>query len=367
MKNNRRDWLKKAGLLAVAFGASRLETFATINQNTEPIVINDKRINLRSNENPYGPSSLARNAMINSVVNSNRYGWFITSDLIAAIAKKNNVTQKNIILGAGSTQILELALQFSALKTGNFVISENTYNYWTSPHKKLGLKKVNVPLTKDKKLNLKALLKAINANTRMVYVCNPNNPTGTILDRNELVSFIKKATKKTLVLIDEAYIEYTTQKSVSHLALEYPNLLIVRTFSKMYGLAGARVGYGIANEKTIQKISSLQSWPNGSISVVSANGALASLENDNFKESVFEKNERVKDYTIREFKKLGIVTLPSFTNFIYFSLEKYPKNFFNRLKENNIIGTKIYEEKGKWSRITIGTKEEMKKLIEALK
>ena len=112
--------------------------------------------------------------MRESINISNRYGWILTSELIEIIAKKNNVTRKNILLGAGSTEILDLALRFTALKKGSFILPETSYSYWTYPAKQLGLKKITVPLTKNKKLNLTAMLRAIKPDTRMVYICNPN-------------------------------------------------------------------------------------------------------------------------------------------------------------------------------------------------
>lgn len=211
------------------------------------------------------------------------------------------------------------------------------------------------------------MLKAITQDTKMIYICNPNNPTGTICERNKLVSFIKEATKKVIVLVDEAYIDFTNQQSLSNLVIENKNLIIAKTFSKMYGLAGARIGYAVANETTIYEISQLQSWPNGSVSVVSTAGALASLKDDKFKEKVYSLNEKVKKYTIEQLEDLNITCIPSNSNFIYFSLSNYKKDFFEQLEKNNIIGTKIYEENGKWTRITVGTMKEMEMFIKALR
>jgi histidinol-phosphate aminotransferase len=369
MENNRRNWLKKVGLGFAGLSLGQLDTFANTNTIIDEINLesNDSRILLRSNENPYGPSPLARIAMKESVNISNRYGWALTPELIKVIAKQNNVTNKNILLGAGSTEILDLVLRFTALKKGSFILPKTSYSYWTYPAKQLGLNKVTIPLTENKKLNLTAMLKAIKPDTKMVYICNPNNPTGTICERDELISFIKEASKKVIVLVDEAYIEFTNQQSLSNLVIENKNLIIAKTFSKMYGLAGGRIGYAVAKESTINEISQLQSWPNGSVSVVSTAGALASLKDESFKKEVYTKNEKVKKYTIESLKLLNIKCIPSNTNFIYFSLSDYKKDFFKQLEKNNIVGTKIYEENGKWSRITIGTMKEMEQFINALK
>jgi len=365
--NNRRNWLKQISLGTIGLGIIPFETFA--NPSVEECFLpnlDKSPILLRSNENPYGPSPLARTAMAKSVNSSNRYSWNLASELITAIAKKNNVQDNNILLGAGSTEILDLVLQYSALNKGNFIMAETTYNYWTAPSEKLGIKKITVPLTEDKKHDLTAMLQAINADTKMIYICNPNNPTGTICDREKLVSFIKEATKKVIVFVDEAYIDFTKEESLSNLVSENKNLIITKTFSKMYGMAGARVGYAVAHSATIEELNGLKSSPDSSVSVVSASGALASLQDENFVKQVYADNEAVKKYTIEKLTQLNLTCIPSHSNFVYFSLNNYQKDYFKQLKNHNIEGTKIYEENGKWTRITIGTMKEMQQFIEAI-
>jgi histidinol-phosphate aminotransferase len=135
----------------------------------------------------------------------------------------------------------------------------------------------------------------------------------------------------------------------------------------MHGLAGARIGYAIAASSTIDELSALKSSPNLSVSVVSTAAAMASLNDDKFIREVYSLNEEVKKYTIDQLTRLNLTCIPSYSNFIYFSLENYKKDFFKQLEANNIEGTKIYEENGKWTRITIGTMKEMQQFIEAIK
>lgn len=366
--NNRRNWLKQIGLGVVGLSFYQLEAFEK--KPTQEYFlpnIDNAPILLRSNENPYGPSPLAISAMSKSIGLSNRYGWNIAAELVTAIAKKNKVSDQNILLGAGSTEILDLVLQYTALKKGNFVIAETTFDYWTYPAEKLGIKKISIPLTRDKKHDLTAMLQAIDADTKMVYLCNPNNPTGTICEREKLVSFINEATKKTLVFVDEAYIDFTKEESLSALVTDNKNLIITKTFSKMYGLAGARIGYALAEASTIEELSALKSSPNLSIAAVTSAGAMASLQDEKFVQKVSTLNEEVKKYTIEQLTSLGLTCIPSYTNFIYFSLDNYKKDYFKQLKDHNIMGTKIYEPNGKWTRITIGTMKEMQQFIEALR
>lgn len=197
----------------------------------------------------------------------------------------------------------------------------------------------------------------------MIYVCNPNNPTGTICNRNALVSFIREASKKTLVVIDEAYLDYTQELSVSNLIPDNERIIIVKTFSKIYGMAGARIGYALGHAKTIEQ---LESGSNMGISAVSLAGALAALQDKTFVKESYALNEQARAYTIEQLTRLHIDCIPSYTNFIYFSLEKYGKDFFSLLKANNIQGTEIFEPAGKWSRVTVGTLQEMQQFIKAV-
>jgi histidinol-phosphate aminotransferase len=366
MQTNRRLWLKQIGLSVAGIGLANLKSFSSPQQIFFETDNDNLPIKLSSNENPYGPSPLAKAAMIENIHISNRYNWQLTAELIEMIAKKNNVIADNVLMGAGSTEILDVVARFIALKKGSFIIADPSYGYWTETAQKLGLKKISVPLTTDKKINLDAMLKAIRPDTKLIYVCNPNNPTATICDRNKLVSFINEATKKVMVLVDEAYIDFTDQQSLSTLTIENKNLIVAKTFSKIHGLAGARIGYGIANVETIEQLSELQSWVNGSISVASTAAALASSKDEKFVADTYILNEKARKYTIEELEKLRLVCIPSNSNFIYFSLASYKKDFFQQLKANNIIGTKIYEEQGKWTRITVGTMKEMQQFIAAI-
>jgi histidinol-phosphate aminotransferase len=363
MENTRRDWLKQTGLAIAGLSLLPLESFSA--REIQLFEEKGDKILLRSNENPYGPSPKARAAMAEAVNKSNRYGWTQVSELIKAIAEKNNLAEDNVLPGAGSTEILDVVARFAAINKGSFVIAETTYDYWTDNAQAWGLEKISVPLTADKKHNLSAMLKAIRPDTKLIYICNPNNPTGTVCDTNELKAFVNEASKKAIVLVDEAYIDFTDFPSLSNMVTENKNLIVAKTFSKVYGLAGARVGYALTNASTIEKLGRLQSSYSG-ISLVSATGALASLKDKDFVKETVSLNEKVKQYTIQQLESLGMKCIPSHSNFVYFSLANYKNDFFSQLEKNNILGTRIYEEEGKWTRITIGTMQEMQKFIKAI-
>lgn len=364
--SNRRNWLKQTSLGIAGLGIIPFEGFAipTKEDLTEERTVGP--IRLRSNENPYGPSELARKAMSDRIHDSNRYNWELYDELIGRIAEKHALTDQHIVLGAGSSEILNLAALYCSKRTGNLIIAATTFDYWTITAENAGLSKIAIPLTADKKHDLAAMLNAIDADTRLVYICNPNNPTGTICGSDALVNFITEATKRTKVLVDEAYLDYTDQPSLANLVAENKNIIVAKTFSKIYGLAGSRIGYALAHPETIQEMNQLQFSANGSVSIASASGAIASLKDSKFVAATILLNAAARKYTIEQLELLQIRCIPSHTNFVYFSLENYRKDFFEQLKKDNILGTKIYEETGKWSRITIGTMQEMKQFIKAL-
>jgi histidinol-phosphate aminotransferase len=367
MKSNRRNWVKKIGLLAAAFYVAKAETIATPFTYYFPDDNSELPTRLSSNENPYGPSPSARASMAQSINYSNRYQWQMIAELMSAITAKNKLAKDNVLIGAGSTQIIDTCIQFAALQKGNFILAEPTFSRWHDAAETLGLQKKSIPLTRDKVHDLSAMLHAITPDTKFIYICNPNNPTGTICPHNSLVDFIKEATKKNMVLVDEAYIDYAGQPSVQQLVTDNENLVVIKTFSKIYGLAGARIGYALAHTKTIEKLSQLQSGADIGISAVSLAGALASLKDDEFVKQSYTLNEQARKYTTNQLQQLNLTVIPSHTNFIYFSLENYKKDFFALLKAANIEGTMIFEEQGKWSRITIGTMQEMQKFIAVIK
>lgn len=379
MATNRRLWLRQIGLGLAGIGLTNIKSYASPSFSEhfiDDLAHNDNAIILRSNENPYGPSPFARKAFADNVNVSNRYNWETASQLISALALKNGVKEENILLGAGSTEILDLVAKYASLAKGdepkvtgnaNYVIADPSYDYWTETMDYLGLKKNKVPLRADKKINLPAMLQAVNKETKLVYICNPNNPTGTSCERSELVTFVSNIPLTTLVLIDEAYLDFSNQQSLCNLIDTYPNLIIAKTFSKLYGLAGARIGFAMASSTMINNLASIQTNTNNSVSVLSKLAAMASLKDVQFVSDCQSLNKATRDYTISELKKLNCECIESDTNFIYFSLANFKKDYFKLLENNTILGTRIYEENGQWTRITVGKISEMKKFIEALR
>ncbi|WP_312207394.1 pyridoxal phosphate-dependent aminotransferase [Epilithonimonas hominis] len=366
MNINRRDWLKTAFLGSAALTLSPLEFLANETPNFNELKNSNETIRLCFNENPFGTSPKALEAMQKSLSLSSRYDFKLADVLCEKIAGNNNVKKENILVSAGSSFLLELITKYVSLDKGHIIIPDPSFTIFAPIAEFLGMSKSVIELNDKKKIDLEKMKSSIQKDTKLIYICNPNNPTGDLLSRQEIENFIKSIPDNIIILVDEAYIEFTTQKSLSDLVDVYKNLIVTRTFSKLYGFAGARLGYAIGHPKMIENLKKLQSWSGAEISVVTMAGAIAAIDDQEFITKVLDNNKKVKDFTISEFNIRGIKTIPSSANFVYFSLENYKGDYFKKLKEAKILGGKTYEEKGKWTRISLGTIEEMRKYFDVI-
>lgn len=366
MSINRRDWLKTTFLGSAALTLSPLEFLAKETPNFNELKNNNETIRLCFNENPFGTSPKALEAMQKSLSLSSMYDFKFADILCEKLAEKNQLKKENILVTSGSSFLLELITKFVSQENGHFIIPNPSFTIFEPIAEFLGMSKTVVPLDEKKKINLDTMRDLIRKSTRLIYICNPNNPTGDLLSREEIVRFIKALPSHITILVDEAYIEFTNQKSLTDLVDTYPNLIITRTFSKLYGFAGARLGYAIGHPGTIKNLKKLQSWSGAEISIVTMAGAIAAMEDQEFISKVLDNNQKVKDFTVSEFNKRGIKTIPSSANFVYFSLENYKEDYFKKLKDAKILGGKTYEEEGKWTRISLGTMEDMERYFRAI-
>lgn len=362
---HRRDWLKQS---SIAFaGLSLMAPISSLAAEKINFGFADGPIKLTSNENPYGPSPLARKAMADAILSSNRYPWDVTTLLREKIGGMYGFDKEYVVMGAGSSEILGLVAQLASLQRGNAISADPTFSIWAVAAERLGLQINRVPLTAEKKHDLRSMLSRLNNETRLFYICNPNNPTGTILPTTEIREAAIEASKQCYVLLDEAYLEYTKEPSLANLVKENKNIIVAKTFSKIYGLAGARIGYAIAHPDTIKRMTSLQPWSNAGTSAVSLAAALASLDDKTFLANSKKWNREAGDFTQKELRSIGFTVIPSNTNFIYYSIGNFNGNWPELLKAKNILTGRIVEQSGQWTRTTIGTMDEMKQFIQAAK
>lgn len=365
MHTDRRNWLKQVTLLATVLGTESL-LFANGLPHPPPA---DKRILLNSNENPYGPSPLAQKAILDYYLRSNRYPDDMLTSLKKKLATHWSVNEENILLGAGSSEIIGLALIAAGTKfRKQLLAADPAYSVWQNQASALGYDAVKIPLNKDRKYDLDEMLartKYIPAT--FIYICNPNNPTGTYVDPDAIRRFTETISKDSYIFIDEAYTEYADLPSLASLAISHPNIIVAKTFSKVYGLAGARVGYAMAHPSTIKKLASFQPWPDGSVSTVGAAAAIASLDDMDFVKDCKKKNEDIKDSCYKTFKEIGLDYIPSSANFILFNIGKIKKDLTREMQARNIYVQYRDHFGGKWCRVSMGTEEEMLEFTKALK
>jgi len=363
MPTDRRSWLKQTSFAVAGLGLIPVLSYAKEKKPFNPA----NPILLNSNENAYGPSPLAQKAILESYKNSNRYPDDYIPLLKKKIAKHWNVSTENILMGAGSSDIIGLACQHVAKTKGHVVTAEPSYRVWNGQASSFGLSFKRISLDEEKKTDLSKMIDAVDKETRMVYFCNPNNPTGTFVETSQLKEKATAAFEKTFVFIDEAYTEYAELPSLASVAIANPNIIVAKTFSKVYGLAGARVGYAIAHPDTIKSLSGYQPWPDAGVSMVSCNAAMASLDDLDFVNHCRQKAKESREMCYDCFKKLSLEYIPSSTNFILFNIDKIKGDFTGLMQAKNIYVQFREHFGGKWCRVSMGTTEEMQQFCNALK
>jgi histidinol-phosphate aminotransferase len=304
--------------------------------------------------------------MIDTASISNRYPDDQVNALKKQLAKFWDVGVENILLGAGSSEFLGLSSLLVSSVKGNIITAEPSYRVWNGQAETFGLNFKRVPLANDKTTNLGEMYNALDANTRMIYLCNPNNPVGTYVENHLLKDFVTECSKQCMIMVDEAYTEYANLPSLKDLAVKNKNIIVAKTFSKIYGLAGARVGYVIAHPETVNKLAAFQPWPDANVSVTTAAAASAALKDQTFVKDCREKNALARQMCYDCFKKHSLEYIPSHTNFILFNINKIGDSFTKKMQTKNIFVQYREHFGSKWCRVSMGTIEEMRLFTTAL-
>jgi histidinol-phosphate aminotransferase len=327
----------------------------------------DVVIKLASNENPYGCSPLVEKVIIEEFKNIAVYPDGYARELRMKTADHLGVNMDQLIFGNGSDEIILILCRSFLTAEDNIVTADPTFSQYAHNAVIEGTEIKAVPLNNGVH-DLDEMLKQIDENTKMVFVCNPNNPTGTYVNEEAFTSFLKKVPKDVLVISDEAYFEYVTAEDYPNtlpLLDEYPNLMILRTFSKAYGLASLRVGYGLASAELIREIDPGRGPFN--TNTIAQKAALIALDDQEYIQSCYEKNKQeMKKY--QEFcEQNQFDYFPSQTNFILMDLKKPGSEIFNYLLSKGFI-TRNGEALGYPTsiRITLGTPEQNDKIITEL-
>jgi histidinol-phosphate aminotransferase len=322
---------------------------------------------LSSNENPYPPSPKVIEGIVDAVLDINRYPES-ESELKSLLAGKYGLKPQNFVIGNGSNEIIEASLR--AMRFGgrtDVVTSEPSFAFYPIASRIYGFEPISVPLD-SLTVNLDQVHEGLTDRTRVVFLCNPNNPTGTIFDDDSLLRFLKSLPPEILVVVDEAYAEFTDNLKFPK-SLRYVNdfpLLILRTFSKAYCLAGLRIGYGIGEESLISFIE--RTKQPFSVNMLALIAAKAALVDESHLNMVLENNRKGKAFLYDSLQALNLDLVPTEANFILAKIGPDAEVVTKRLFEKKIVirwlggyGLKEYV------RVTVGTMNENKRFIEALK
>ena len=320
-------------------------------------------VRLSSNENPYGPSPLAVKAMTEAFNIAWRYPDEHEQPLVNALAKLHQVASDQILLGNGSGEILKVAAAAFTAARKKLVVANPTFEAILKHAQTARAEVVNIDLTSDYAHDLERML-AATGNAGLVYICNPNNPTATITPKDQIRTFLHKAPSKTVVLIDEAYhhyVESNDYESVVPLLTQYPNLIVARTFSKVYGMAGLRCGYCVARPELIQSMRSQQTWD--SVNIMAMVAATASLQDAAQVEQGRTLNGQVKKFVYGELEKLGFKFIPSQANFLMIDLRREVKPIIAAMRERRVEVGRVFPAMPDFMRVTIGTRPQMETFV----
>jgi len=368
----RRDWLRSAVAAGagVPLGLSLLQELAAAPASKAEYEFlnvfksNPKLVRLGSNENPYGPSPKAREAIKASVMEGNRYGFEAGEELKQMIAAKEGVSADHVLVFAGSGESLAITGLSVGVEGGSILSAWPTFPLMMNFAQKFNARWDKVNLDANLVHDLDAMAAAVKPDTKIIFVVNPNNPTGTVLDPNKLKQFCIEQSKKAIVYADEAYLEFlepAQQVSMVDLVKQGHNVLVSRTFSKIYGLAGLRIGYIVAKPELIQKFARYQS--DTILNQAGIAAAKASLGDEEFMAYTRKMNTAARNYFTAYLDSKKWFYVKPMGNVVLFPAPKDGKMI---LEQTTAKGYQIrvwdYMDK-EWCRVSIGTLEEMKAFV----
>ena len=364
---SRRDFARLLGAGAAAAVVRPPLTFAKPTQSVTTPLAEGGVVRLSANENSYGPSPKAFQAITESFSLACRYPDEHNNVLIDKLAKLNGVNHDQILLGDGSGEILKLCAEtFTGPQNGKLVAADPTFEAILNNASANGAEVVKVPLTSSFQHDLPKMLDSAKAG--LIYVCNPNNPTASITPKDELRDFIATTPPQTTILVDEAYFHYADSPdydSVIALVKDHPNLIVSRTFSKIYGMAGLRCGYCVAQKETIDRLRRNQMWD--SVNCMALAAATASLDDLDHVPNGQRLNREAKTFVTSELDKMGYEQIPSQANFIMFDCKRPVAPLIQAMKQRKVHVGRLFPALPNHMRLTIGKKTEMESFVSAFK
>lgn len=368
-KLDRRAWLKTAGLTG-AF--SMLGGLSAVQAKDEAIApaaatsTTDAIARLSSNENPMGPSPKARQAMVEAFEWGCRYPHSYATALAEKIAKKHGVSREHIVLGSGSSEGLKCTALAFGLHGAEVISAAPTYLSLLAYAEQFGAHINMVPLDDNLVHDLEAMGARITNQTGLVFVCNPNNPTGTVVPAQQLKNFCSDVSSRVNVFVDEAYFEYIDQPypSMIELVKEEKNVIVSRTFSKVYGLAGIRMGYLVARPDIADRIRKNRM---SMLNVLAINAAQVALDDGKFYQASLTHNKKAKQLIYDTLDDLKLKYIPSSTNFVFFHTGRDIKEVIPAMLEHKVRVGRPFPPLTDWCRISTGAMEDVKLFTKGLR
>jgi histidinol-phosphate aminotransferase len=332
-------------------------------------------IKLASNENPFGPSPLALEAIREAAAEVNLYPDNDASELREALATRHQLAAEQIFIADGSLGILDVVARTLLVPGTNCISSERSFISYPMITRSIGARFIAIPMRHDA-YDLDAIAAAIDEQTRVIILANPNNPTGTMFDAAATEDFLKRVPESVLVILDEAYSDFaeyfarqrgiTYSRSFDYVRAGRANVLVLRTFSKAHGLAGVRLGYACGNPELLRFFARVRN--SFSVSVVAEAAGLAAIRDVNHIRKTVENNAVGATWLLERFKELGVKAIPTSANFIYLTVDEDANAFTKRMQAEGVIVRSLVP----WGapnaiRVSIGTPEQNEIFFRALK
>ena len=329
----------------------------------------DQPIRLNANENPYGPSRVALQAIAENIHLTNRYADEpAATELGGIVAAINKVSPDNVMVTTGSGEVLNVAGLLAGLRTGSVVCADPTYQALLRYAENAGVEIIRVRVNENLNADLDGMRKAIRSDTVMVYIVNPNNPIPSVIEKNEMKEFVLEMAENRLVFVDEAYHEYVDnpdyESMIGLVAAGNNNIIVSRTASKIHGMAGMRVGFGFAHPDLINEMKMRRTGDNN---VLGLTAAIASYQDQEFQDFSRRKNKESLAIVQGMCDELGIRYAKSNTNFTFISTGIENSVVQEKMLQHNILTGRLFPPFTTWSRISMSTPEHMKYFVQVYK
>ncbi len=361
---DRRKWLKSVGLggsFALLGGLDVLASEIPV----RPLPVAGP-IQLNANENPYGPSDKVRQVLSNSMDLGCRYPFRSLKGIVEKIAEKEGVTTQHVVVTGGSTEGLKATGLLYGRSNSEIIAADPTFQALLRYAETFGTKVHRVPLNDALEHDLEAMGRRVTNRTSLIFVCNPNNPTGTLLEANKMKDFCTSYDNKAMIFSDEAYYDFITEPdypSMVDLVKEGRNVIVSKTFSKVYGLAGLRIGYLIARPDIAYR---LKAAVMANTNILAIEAAKAALDDNSFYQYSIAKTAEAKEYLYNAFNELDLPFIKSHTNFVFFKTGRPIQQLIPSMQEEGVLIGRPFPPMLDWARISTGTMAEMKLFTNAL-